>query len=327
MSKPGDELLSVISVRKHLSYRLYRESFDVIHMRAIESHSGLNEPVAFIRSRSLRLLSQLGHAEVFAYGSPVAVCVAPTVLARIPQPGLPQAVLCGSRGLDAALVLRRECLSSGQEANTIVSGQVYGGGYAPSSIFVQAINEDSLKRIAEQLGIKFEAYPPAWRLINYSAGIDDYETELVWYHEPDPVWPRKDFSTKRLTFSFELEEMSNRLSMFEEPITHRRLFRLHRSIGSAATDMDWGRWVYLRDNNNVLLFDESRQAVYVPATVPLPGLLARGISLFSGVSPSREPHPEKEGYYVDVYTGIPLEAAELLALKLGQNLMLIDGER
>lgn len=323
MLGPGDELLAVISARWRMPWYAYRDAFDALHSRALLSTSALDEPVGSIRRRSLRLLSELAHAEALPHGASTAVAASPTVLARVPQAGLPRAVLAGSRDLGAAELLRQTCKPFRYDATVVVEVQPHSGGYAPTAIAVDATEEAILQRVADCAGIRFARQPPAWRILGVSASVAEYEALLSWTSDPDPDWPRKDFNTSMLAFRFDHHEAPTRLSLFTDPVTHRQVDRIWRD-GRVANnrDRDWGRWLYLRYfGRDVVLFDCNGQAVGVPVTVPLPRLLARALTLFSGIAPRRQPHPRDPSLEVDVYAGVPKEAAELVADKVGQHLL------
>jgi hypothetical protein len=322
VSRLGDELLAVIAARRELPWRAFREAFDVLHSRALASRSALDEPVGSLRLRSLRLLSELAHAELPPYEAAAAVAAAPTVLARLPRPGLPRAVLCGSRGLDAANALREACSPFGVDAGVVVTAHPYSGGYPPAAIAVEATDEQVLQRVAERGRIHFVARPPAWSILSASASAADYDRSLRWSADPDPAWPRKDFNQATLTFGFERGDETPRFSVFQDPITHRQIHRIWRDSASAVADRDWGRWLHLRDRSlHVVLVDAEALALAVPATIPLPRLLARALALFSGLAPRRQPHPDDGSLLVDVYAAVPSEAAEVVAAKLAQQLL------
>jgi hypothetical protein len=319
VSRAGDELLAVISARQRLTWRTFRETFDVLHSHALRTHSGVAEATGFVRQRSLRLMAELGHVELLPFGGAAAVCAAPTVLGLLPLAGLPVASLCGSRSTAAAAALREACSPFGEDARVLITKQPYCGGYAASAIQIEATDPAVLARVAEALGMHFAATPPAWELLRASAGVADYELKLQWNADPDPQWPRKDFNPGSLAFGFQERGEPERFSSFQDPITHRQLHRIWRGQRSATADRDWGRWLHLRDlDASVLRFDKDAQILAVPATVPLPTLLGRALTLFSGLAPARKPDPQNPALLIDVYAGVVAEAADLLAEKLGQ---------
>jgi hypothetical protein len=321
VSRAGDELLAVISARQKLPWQAFREAFDVLHARALHTGSAVDDAAGYVRIRSVRLLSELGHAEVLPWGGSTAFCAAPTVLAALPLTGLPVACLCGSRGLRAAADLRVAASSFGGRVRVITRSQPFSGGYAPSAIHLEATDAQLLGEVARRAEIEFVADPPAWQMLQYSGSAADYEHRLQWSSDPDPAWPQKDFDPDTLMFRSSDSGDADRLSSFHDPVTRRQIHRLWRSGRAATIDRDWGRWLYLRDlGASVLRFDETGQTLTVPATVPLPPLLGRALALCSGLAPARRPSREHADPQVDVYRGIGASVAELLAEKLGTDL-------
>jgi hypothetical protein len=321
MSRVGDELLAVVSARKQMSWRAFREAFDVLHSRALKARDGINEPVAFVRRRSLRLLADLGHCEFAQTGSTITVCASPSVLARLPLAGLPAAVVCGSRSFESFECLRDACAHFGREARIFQTRQTQSGGYVPSVITVEVDYEAMLHDVAAEVGIRLAGYSPAWRLLRYSGSVAQYEATLDWNEEPDPSWPRRDFSYSTMTFGINHDGRQRRLSSFQDPITQRQIHRLWQDGRVATVERDWGRWMYLRDvGTAAVLFDTSKQRLAIPSTAPLPGILARAISLFSGLAPIRRSGVANQTRAVDVYSRVSNAAAQLLAVKLGQTL-------
>lgn len=322
MSRPGDELLAVISARQRLPWRTFRNAFDVLHSRALASGSAVDEPVGTIRMRSLRLFSELAHAELPPFEMSTTIAAAPTVLACLPRTGLPRALLCGSRDIITAAAIREACSSFGQDATVLTLNQPYSGGYAPAMIAVETTDWEVVQRVAERSRVQFVECPPAWTILRASATLDEYESSLAWTTDPDPLWLRKDFNDLSLSFNLEQDEHSLHLSSFMDPVAHRQIHRIWHDGVVATVDRDWGRWLFLNMRSLFIVdFDSEAQIVCIPSTVPLPRLLARSLTLFSGFAPHRRMHPDNPRLQIDVYRGIPREAAELLALKLGQKLI------
>jgi hypothetical protein len=328
VSRAGDELLAVVSARQKLPWQAFREAFDVLHTRALHTGSGIDDAPGYIRIRSMRLLSELGHVEILPYGGSTAVCAAPTVLAVMPLPGLPVACLCGSRSLSAAAELREAAVSFGDRARVSLQMQPFSGGYAPAAIHVEATETELLREIANRANVAFVASPAA-QILQYSASAAEYEAQLQWNSDPDPAWPRRDFDPAALVFRPAEAATGNRLSSFQDPLTRRQIHRLWRSGQAATIDRDWSRWLYLKDVDRVVLrFDDAAQTVAVPATVPLPALLGRALALSSGFAPARDASSNAQIQHVDVYRNIGRAAAEMIAAKLGTTLMGIEtGER
>jgi hypothetical protein len=91
----GDQVLFVLSARGELTWSEFRAVFD--RLAAPRVMSLLDERAPDARLGLAALLDELGHCDSHRsdYGS--SLLVARPLLARLPAPGLPRAVLCGSR--------------------------------------------------------------------------------------------------------------------------------------------------------------------------------------------------------------------------------------
>ena len=322
MSSPGDQLLSVVSARKKLSWIAFRDAFDVIHMGALAAGAGLDQPVDLLRLRTLRGFSELGHAESLPISSPTAVAVAPSALVKLPVLGLPMAILAGARPMDAPTTLRKACSAFGADASPLIEAQHATSAYSPAFIAVQAIDDHTLGAVAQVLGIPYVGSPPAWNLLHASASVGQYEASLEWNTDRDPDWPKKDFDPGSLTFRTSNDAGEAHLSVFTNPATRRILHRIRYGGRAAIVDRDWGRWLLLRGLGvDIVRYDATHQRIGVPSTVPLPYIIARSLALFSGRTPDFVGRPGDRAAGLDVYSNIPMEAAEYLAAQLGQKLI------
>lgn len=320
----GDELLAVISARKRLSWRFFRDAFDTLHADALRTGTAVDSSAASARVRTTRLLSELGHVEVLPHAGSATICAAPSILARLPQVGLPRACLCGARSLHTTAELRNVAARFGKRLRVLVRKQPFSGGYAPDAIELEATDVASLEEAATLAGVEFALAPPAWQLLGYSGSLAEYDAALDWNAEADPAWPRKDFDANTMTFRFGSVLTESRLSVFQDPVTRRQIHRLWRSRRAATVDRDWGRWLHLRDlGRSVIRFSEARQELSVPVTVPLPALLGRSMALCTGLAPTRRGTGNAPRVPVDVYQGVGAAAAALLATKLG-NACLVE---
>jgi len=323
--RAADELLAVLSARRRLSWHAWRRAFDVLHANASKDSAAIDEPISFLRYRTLRMFQELAHCD-FSEEVASRVCyAAPSLLVLIPAAGMPRALLCGSRGTRAARILREARMHFRTDAWPIALKQPYCGGYVPSALLLEATEIDVLSRIAERCSVQFISQPPAWSLLSCAKGLDDYEATLSWKADHDPAWPRKDFSETSLMYSHVLGNNDQfRLSTYSDPRTTRTIYFLRRPEGLAAVDRHWGRWLFLADlGRNVLRYDGKHQHLAVPTSVPLPPIFARSLTLLSGLAPSRIERANAERN-LDIYSSVPRKCAEILAGKLQQ--VLVDSE-
>src|SRR4051794_29995558 len=92
-SSAGDQLLFALAYWRSASWEQFKKAADSIYEQQTRSDW---KPVSIHRWETLRLLSALGHCE-FALGESIVIETLPAKLVRIPQSGLPTAVLCGAR--------------------------------------------------------------------------------------------------------------------------------------------------------------------------------------------------------------------------------------
>lgn len=85
----------------------------------------------------------------------------------------------------------------------------------------------------------------------------------------------------------------------------------------------------LEPRKRVIVYDESNFRLGVPATMPIPPLIARALTLCSGMNP--RVHKLKEqytdvpnGHLLTVYSGVIPKMALLICDKLGQELCKLD---
>jgi hypothetical protein len=319
-------LLFAISARRQLSWRSFSEVLDEIFV----PDGRVGTDVKQVRSAVAALGSSLGHWDVIPEGQSASIYIAPPAFAVLPRPGLPTAVLCGSRSPDTLAVVTR----AGKAAGVIVrqAAQEHLHSYAATRIEITADSHDPLERLADMLSIGYSHQPAASALAIACGSITDYVAFLPWCTDADLNWLRRDFDPEHLRFVSRPEGATRDglvLSAYEHPSGWARQERLWRGDQSAIADRDWGRFAVLADRGiNVYGYDHTVGTVSVPRQVPLPTIPARALGLCSGRPPRVEPG---EGLGSNIYADVPAAIARTLAGKLGQHCDLLanqgDGER
>lgn len=323
MDSRGDLLLYAVTAGRELSWRAFGNALDALFV----ADERVAQDVKHVRSAVAALGDALGHWEVVPDGSSARICIAPPVIAALPQPGRPTAVLCGSRSPDTLEAVSRACRPNGVEVRAF--GQSHLHPYAPSRIELTADSTEPIARAAHALQISFRPRPPAWALATACGAVGDYIASLPWSPDPELNWPRRDFEPELLRFVL-VNGRRDRgsglsLSAYEHPSGWERLDRLWRSGESAPIDRNWGRYAVLFDRGiKVMRFDHPRGVASVPVQVPLPRISARALALCSGRPPAIEPG---EGLGSLAYSGVPARVFETLARKLGQDGSSSAGER
>ena len=122
------------------------------------------------RAEAVGVGSALGHWEVVTAGALRRIVVAPPVLARLPWPGLPRAVLCGSRSPDTIAEIRDVCKSVGG-LSLSVSNQPHP--YAPLRLELSGESEEQMIAAGCELSVHYDPTPVAWSIANTTGSVED----------------------------------------------------------------------------------------------------------------------------------------------------------
>lgn len=330
MHEPGDILLFALSAWKETGWIAFKKAFDEIYrMRLANEGNRDGEPVRFERARALRTLVTLGHCDV-DFAASHSVIVAPTALASLPYPGLPRAVLCGSRSPTTVKALQKLCTESRQSLRLILESQQKRAAYAPWRVELEAESHDAIERAAEALNIAYIKTPPSWLITEAGGSVAEYVDQLEWSSQPEVNWERQDFDPQRLGFlPARVGEPGTgariRLSRYLNPVRLQWEHRLINDNRSASVNPEWGRYAVLTANRQAgLLYDRKSGSVAVPRGAPLPTLIARALALCSGYAPKFVPvriiqSSILERYGFDVYAGVPPDVLASISRKLGQQ--------
>lgn len=330
----SEKIIYAMSTKGSLSIDQFNEIFRMLYMPVnvdIEE-SGYNiDP----RPYFVRLLDSLGYCEFDFDRRMVHMC--PPGLALLPSYGLPKAVLTGMRSprliknLKISVRKRREkaSLSLLSHGNKVIN--------MPSSICIEATDNQILQEIANELKISFyEKGLASWRLANFSSSIDEVKRSLVFEERDEPGWKRRVFMKNKLFFSRKTEEgqAGQTLAEYTNPIDRQLRHWLWNGSESAEVERDWGRYLALADSGlNILLYDRKLCLMAIPLTVPLPCILARALVMCSGLTPALVKTPLERlgdippGCNLQIYLNVPPAIAGLISEKLGQKLILIPFKR
>lgn len=332
MSRDSDQLLYVVSAKKEMSWKSFKEAFDCLYILHADSIDGERDGIKFQRFQTVRALGSLGHCEVDFKGNGDKVYAAPPVLVRLPCAGFPQAILAGARSPQTIQKLLDACKSIGRHVNLEVTEQPGELVLVPKRVTVEAEDVGELEAIAKSLGIAFMETPSAWSMLHFAASVDDYLATLKWLNDPElTTWKPQTFDPNSLKFlpSPSMGEglgvrVSNfRLSQYSHPSRNTQIHYLWKDGRCTEIDRDWGRYVVLKAlRRNVLVYDQRRFIMAVPVGAKLPGLLERVLTLCSAYVATFVDRwsfsPEIRGF--NLFRAIPPQIAEMTANKLGQTL-------
>lgn len=323
MLEAADALLYALTGRRVVSWQGFRALVDGLFDSSAEKGGST---ILQARRAAVSALASLGHAEFDFRARSRRVCIAEPVLAHLPAPGISCAVLCGGRSPSSELELRVAAKRVG--AVMLVRDQTSRSyGFAPSRIELRAASRKTLFAAAVELGIECPDTPPAWSLASLSDRLESYLDALEWRAEPELSWTRQDFASSALAFCDRPVDHGGqrvRLSRYEHPVSRQLHHRLWRNGRFAEVDVLWGRYAVLASDGIVVIqFDNRTGTVDVPRKVPLPRVLARALTLCSGMAPERRADPSaplgsEHRLTFDSYSDVPIEIYHLVASKIGQ---------
>jgi len=281
----------------------------------------------FARYDAARTLDALGHIEVDFDSSSPRLHAAPSALSLLPNSGLPAAVLSGARGPSTVTAIAAEIDKYGSTMHIDIRQQRSESSCLPARVMVTADSHEDLALMAAAAQLVFQRVPISWTLLNFAGTLVDYISECQWMRADELNWEQRQFDPQILHFSANPSDGELRLIKYTHPSRQYPIHYLWRQTEAARVNPDWGRFAVLRTaGRDVVQYDHSASAVVVPATVPLPKLLARALCLCSGLAPQdvagdRMVASAINAPFFKIYRRVPYEFARLLAMKLDQILI------
>jgi hypothetical protein len=321
----SNRLLYALSAKGDVLLGVFDEMFgEIFKSGQVEEEMGILNK----RREMVRAFDCLGHCEIDYNERRIYVC--PPSFALLPTSGLPSGVLTGARSPKLMKKLRDIVRVEGDRARIREIPQRLRNMEMPSAIFVDVSNYEILKSIADKVGFQLQHnLPAAWDLADFSANIGDVAVKLKFEERNELNWPWRTFNPKTLFFDRDAFVSHNdvRFVCYTNPISQQRLHRLWQKEKAAEVDRDWGRYLFLSELGlRVLVYDERHFRLGVPSTVPLPPLIARALTLCSGLLPKTIGTKEKygdvpAGHPMTVYAGVIPQMAALVGQKLKQNIL------
>lgn len=325
----GDILLFTLSAWKETGWGAFKRAFDEVYRIRLETEEIRDpDPVHFERARALRTLIACGHCDVDYSSGGSSISIGPPTLASLPYPGLPRAVLCGSRSPTTVKLLQRACSESGQSLRIVVENQRKRAPYAPLRVEIEAESYGALEVLARNFNISFAKTPPCWVFSIASGSVSEYIKQLEWSSPSELNWERQDFVARNLAFVPVNASVTKattpgiRLSRYLDPTRLQWEYRLICDNRNAAVHPEWGRYAVLSaSHQNTLLYDDGSGSLAVARGAPLPFFIARALVLCSGyaaktVSARIVRSSIPENYAFDVYTGVPQDVVNVITRKL-----------
>lgn len=320
-----EDLIYAMSARGFITIDEFNSLFRTVYAPGISDKKDSID--IDIRRQVVRLFDSLGYCE-FDFDSR-RVCMCEPALVLLPAFGLPKAVLVGAR---TPLLIKKvkEIVKAYKDKMVLhFVPQSTADFSMPALIYIEAIDRDSIKEVADKCGLSNDLEKPAaWGLASFSGSLHDLQKSIQFAPFVELNWKRRTFNINRLIFSSQepFSHDSLLLVEYKNPITQQNKHMVLDDDSAAEVDRDWGRYLVLSSSQKqVIIYNQKIQKLIIPVTVPLPCMLARAITLCTGLVPKITTVSSKIGdippsHPVYVYSGVPKIIAELISSKLGQKL-------
>jgi hypothetical protein len=282
LQRISDKLLNSLSTKGELSLEDFNSIFSTVYS-LLYKHPPAN--VAYERHNTARMLDSLGHCE-FDYDSR-RVYVCPSLLAYLPSWSLPKVVLTGARSPTLINKLK-QVIHEKKGSTRIVQIQQKGHLAIPDAIIIESCDRKTIDEISQQSQIPLTKGISSWDILNFASPISNIVNDSDFEEKTELSWRHRIFSPQLLQFLNQMENTENvRLTEYINPINQQRVHWLWKGTKALKVDRDWGRYlVLLEHKKNIFTYDKLRQRLLIPASVPLPKLFARVLTLCSGIVPT-----------------------------------------
>lgn len=329
-------LLYALSSLGTMGLDRFNDYFYTLYRRDMVKSEDIN--IKDLRNRAIRALDSLGYCEFDFDKRYVSAC--DSAIVSLPCSGIPRAIITGAR--TEGLIDRMHTFEKSHKGEISIQSVPQFIVYEelssstnvrfplPDAILIEAAAEPVIKDLASYMRIsKFVDYSPSAALARFSTNISELKESMNVEIPSDLDWPNKTFDIDRLSFKKgKLPRDKPSLVVYTSPIDQHRLHVYWKENIGHEVDRDWGRYLVLYENGaRVVLYDKKSQNFAIPATVPLPRLLARAVTMCSGrVATSAPLTDNKIGNIMakqplEIYSAVPAHIAYLIAEKLGQEII------
>jgi hypothetical protein len=321
---PGDRLLYAISANREMGWPAFKRTFDLLCGHSLTDSNLKNLKLA--RYETVRTLDALGHLES-DFGSNARLYAAPPALSVLPRSGLPIAVLSGARSPYMIDRLSSRLEKSGGKLHWENQPQHDESKRFPARVTIMGESKEYLASFAAEESLAFQEIPASWTIANFSASLGDYLSTRDWTRMDELNWDASEFDVERLHYTTGATAGETKLIRYTHPSRQYPIHYLWRGSEATRVNPDWGRYSVLKAAaRNVIHYNRAASVVLIPATIPLPKLLARALCLCSGLVPKLLPGSAVVNSPVTApvfraYSEVPREFAQLVAAKLDQILI------
>jgi hypothetical protein len=310
-----DRLLNLMTARGEIRFARLKDVLSQLEANSdsMLSSSGLRPYLVG------RALDMLGHCE-YEKGAAGGLAIASPCLGKLPILGKERYFLTGARTAKTLTEIQSAAKDGG--IRIIVQKSLQDRADAtllPHRILIDFCSAGDAVKLGHLLNISVNTTPPAWVLACFSQGLKDFEQSLEWHPRNASLGAIETFDTSVLSF----RNLSSPGDSFlcEPASASGSVYAVVEDREARVTDLDWGRyWALARSDFSVILHDLQRRCVAVPASLPLPRLLARSLCLCSAEIPKpfriRQTSGTRE---YNVFTVVPPEIAGQVSQRLGMD--------
>jgi hypothetical protein len=296
----NDTLLHYLTTTGNLSNQEFGEAYQTLHdarRRLTDEHTEYPVFVTADRRASMRLYGQLGFGDYDAMKGQLRVQSPTMLLLPVPPSSGRRVLLTGGRTRELLASVRQAAVQHNVKVSVSSQHESNGHLLLPDRIELTAVGPPNegfgltkLKALAEQCEINICTDLLQAELLAFSVKLEDYRASLQPYEEELPDdWKQLWFDPQVLRWLPGPGNKAFSLVEFEFTVYRKECY-LWQDGKPYAVDKSWGRYLTLAHvGKQVLLHSQKQQLLAVPASAPLPELLARSAALLSGYAPEQRP--------------------------------------
>lgn len=292
---PGDELLAYLTGRRQGKADYFNRAFDTINRAVQQNYLVAEKP---LNRWSLSAYDTLGFLD-YNYERGTFTVAEPAFIPLPTRRGR-RALLVGSRTTALTEKIQDEAARHG----IIVSVETQSRPELMLPSVITLMTDDSatqmgcqtIQQVAEAVGIPYLCQTlPQWGLLQLSGKISAFDAQFLAIPDETAAslgWLERVFNPDTLAFDPPTGlELDRQLTFIRYELhSWQQHYLLWIDGRGYPVERDWGRYALLaRLKKQVIYKSEQSKNVAVPATLPLPRLLARAFTLTSGKLPLMQP--------------------------------------
>ena len=320
----SDSLIYSMSVKSNLSFDSF---YDILSSATLEGEHDEGNTNFGLGKQILQILESLGYCECDYLRRKIFMCKPTFVL--LPSSGVPTAALVGARIPKLIDKIKQAVNNEKDKASFLRLPQKSYGINIPSLVTIQADSIETLHSIASSCNIEADLdSPAAWKMAVFSFSLNEIRGNLLPKLRDRNNQELRRFDENNLLFVPDDGKQEARFTEFIDPSSNQRTYWYWEGNNASTINREWGIYLALSlAKKKVVLYNPHLLEFSVPASVPLPTIISRSLSLCTGTAPYFTRTGQKplgdipENHPMHIFSGIPNEIAKLVASKIGQELI------